>query len=72
MTDAAGHEARLARSCVGSLILHRIDHEPAGCTMAEEHEGCAGIELRHEGDPLDCVTEWNGCNRCGIHLAEDR
>ena len=39
----------------------------AGCTLDDEPDGCAGIELRHEGDPTDCVREWGGCNHCGVH-----
>ena len=51
----------------GSLIVHVIDRTAAGCTLDEEPDGCAGIELRHEGDPTDCVREWGGCNHCGVH-----
>jgi hypothetical protein len=58
-------------SCTGSLIVHLIvhliDRTAADCTLDDEPDGCAGIELRHEGDPTDCVTEWGGCNHCGVH-----
>ena len=54
-------------SCAGSLIVHVIDRTAAGCTLDDEPDGCAGIELRHEGDPTDCVAEWGGCNHCGVH-----
>ena len=53
-------------NCSGGLILH-IDGTRPGCTLDEEPDGCAGIELRHEGDPTDCVREWGGCNHCGVH-----
>jgi hypothetical protein len=49
-------------SCTGSLIVHLVDFTAAGCTLDDEPDGCAGIELRHEGDPTDCVREWGGCN----------
>jgi hypothetical protein len=52
--------------CRGSLILHRVDRLPAGCTEIEDGYECAGLELRHEGDPTDCVTEWGSCGYCGI------
>ena len=54
-------------SCTGSLIVHVVDGTAAGCMLDEEPDGCAGIELRHEGDPIDCVREWGGCNHCGVH-----
>jgi hypothetical protein len=54
-------------SCRGSLIVHLADGTPAGCTRAEDGDECEGIELRHEGDPTDCVTEWGGCIHCGVH-----
>jgi hypothetical protein len=47
-------------SCAGSLIVHVVDRTAAGCTLDDEPDGCAGIELRHEGDPTDCVAEWGG------------
>ena len=54
-------------SCAGSLIVHLIDRAAAGCTLDEEADGCAAIDLRHEGDPTGCVAEWGGCNHCGVH-----
>ena len=54
-------------TCPGSLILHRLDQTVAGCTEDDEPDGCAGHELRHEGDPVDCVDWWGGCNLCGLH-----
>ena len=54
-------------NCAGSLILHRVGGAVAGCTYDDEPEGCAGRDRRHEGDPADCVTEWAGCNTCGVH-----
>jgi hypothetical protein len=47
------------------LVVHVIDRTAAGCTL--DDDGCAGIELRHEGDPTTCVAEWGGCNHCGVH-----
>jgi hypothetical protein len=52
-------------SCRGSLIVH-LDGMPAGCTELEDGYECAGIELRHEGDPTICVAESGRCDRCGI------
>ena len=46
---------------------HLAENLLAGCTYDDEPDGCAGIELRHEGDPTDCLAEWGGCNRCGVH-----
>ena len=54
-------------SCTGSLILHVVVGTAAGCSLDEEPDGCAGVDLRHEGDPTDCVREWDGCNHCGVH-----
>lgn len=58
---------RAVPNCPGGLILHIVGHGIAGCTYDDEPERCAGREARHEGDPTDCVTEWGGCNRCGVH-----
>jgi hypothetical protein len=63
--ETTGREADM--SCPGSLVLHVTSTTTAGCTYDDEPEGCAGIELRHEGDPTDCVREWGGCNECGVH-----
>jgi hypothetical protein len=38
-------------TCRGSLVLPVIGGAVACCTLDDEPEGCAGIELRHEGDP---------------------
>ena len=46
----------VAGSCPGSLVLHRVDQARAGCTMDDEREGCAGIDLRHEGEP-SCLCD---------------
>ena len=54
-------------SCTGSLILHVVVGTAAGCSLDEEPDGCAGVDLRHEGDPTECVREWDGCNHCGVH-----
>jgi hypothetical protein len=49
-------------TCPGSLIVH-ADGTIAGCTEDDEADGCAGGELRHQGDPVHCCV-WTlyGCN----------
>jgi hypothetical protein len=56
-----------AVNCAGGLVLH-VDWTVAGRTEDDELDGCAGLELPHEGGPKRCF-EWyeDGCNRCGIH-----
>ena len=70
MRDHPGHDVgALARAWfVGSLIVHVIYRTAAGCTLDEEPDGRSRIELRHKGDPTDCVAEWGGCNYCGVHF----
>jgi hypothetical protein len=53
-------------SCSGSLIFHR-DGTIAGCSNDDDQDGCAGRELRHEGDPKSCLDWFDGCNYCGVH-----
>jgi hypothetical protein len=55
-------------TCPGGLIFHQADMTIAGCTEDEEHDGCRGTELRHEGTPMMC-TAWYpyACDHCGIH-----
>ncbi len=49
------------------MIVH-ADGTIAGCTEDEEPDGCRGLELRHEGDPVACIVWWpSGCNYCGVH-----
>jgi hypothetical protein len=52
-------------TCSGSLIVHR-DGTVAGCTNDDDSDGCAGRDLRHEGDPTRCVEWFGGCNYCGV------
>jgi hypothetical protein len=52
-------------SCTGSLIFH-VDRTIAGCSL-DESEECAGLEVRHEGDPKRCFEWFGECNVCGIH-----
>jgi hypothetical protein len=53
-------------TCPGSLVLHQ-DGTVAACSEDDESEGCAGRELRHEGDPMACIDWYGGtCNYCGI------
>ena len=41
--------------------------EIARATEDDEIEGCAGRELRHEGDPTTCIAWYGGtCPYCGI------
>jgi hypothetical protein len=47
--------------------VHVIDRTAAGCTLDDKSDGCADIELLHDGDPTDCVADWGGCNHCGVH-----
>ena len=53
-------------TCPGSLIVHR-DGAVAGCTNDDDQDGCAGLELRHEGDPTACIDWFDGGNYCGVH-----
>ena len=49
-------------------IVH-ADGTIAGCNEDDERGGCAGRELRHEGDPIRCwVWSLAGCDYCGIQL----
>jgi hypothetical protein len=52
-------------SCSGSLIVHR-DGTVAGCTNDDDHDGCRGRDLRHEGDPTVCVDWFDGCTYRGV------
>ena len=54
-------------TCPAALIVH-ADGTVAGCTLDEDEDGCRGLELRHEGDPVACIV-WTpyGCNYCGVH-----
>jgi hypothetical protein len=55
-------------SCAGSLIRH-VDGSIAACSNDETGD-CAGLQLRHEGDPIVC-WKWSGrCDKCGIQLAD--
>jgi hypothetical protein len=38
----------------------------AACSLDEDGDGCAGIDLRHQGDPHRCVDWWRDCLDCGI------
>jgi hypothetical protein len=55
-------------TCTGSLILD-VGGVVAGCTLDEldDDDQCPGLELRHEGDPVECLRIFDGCNLCGIH-----
>jgi hypothetical protein len=53
-------------TCPGSLILHR-DGTTAGRTNDDDADGCAGRELRDEGDPTSCLDWFGGCHYCGVH-----
>ena len=53
-------------TCTGGLIRH-ADGTVAGCTNDDDEDGCPGVELRHEGDPIRCIDWWSGCNYCGVH-----
>jgi hypothetical protein len=50
-------------------LIRHLDGTPAGCTLVEDGYECAGLEMRHESDPMTCVAEWGGCNYCGVHVA---
>jgi hypothetical protein len=52
--------------CPVSLIVHR-DGTMAGCTNDDDHDGCPGRELGHEGDPSVGVNWFGGCNYRGVH-----
>ncbi len=57
----------MVATCAGSLIVHR-DESTAGCSEDDERDGCAGRDLRHEGDPIRCLDWWSeGCDYCGVH-----
>jgi hypothetical protein len=53
-------------NCPGSLILH-IDGTRAGCSLDDAEDGCRGLEERDEGDPIQCVDWFDGCNYCSVH-----
>jgi hypothetical protein len=55
-----------ATTCRGGLIRHVGDGSTAACTFDDEVEGCAGRELRHQGEPSTCLAEWGSCSYCGI------
>ena len=55
-------------SCAGSLIVHVIDRTAAGCTLDDEPDGCAGIELRHRGNRAGWPAG-GSCNQCRVHTA---
>jgi hypothetical protein len=45
----------------------RPDGTTAACTNDEDGDGCAGIQLRQEGDPHRCIDWWGErrvCVRC--------
>jgi hypothetical protein len=50
-----------------ALLLQSQTVTPgAACSLDEDGDGCAGLDLRHEGDPHRCV-DWRGdCLYCGI------
>ena len=52
-------------ACSGCLILH-TDDTVAGCTNDDDPEGCAGRDLRHQGDPHRCFEWWDGCAYFGV------
>jgi hypothetical protein len=43
------------------------DGTVAGRTNDDDADGCAGRELRREGDPTSCIDWFDGCNYCGGH-----
>jgi hypothetical protein len=45
-------------------IIH-IDGMVAGCTN-DDMQDCAGLDERHEGDPVVCWRWFSRCGRCGI------
>jgi hypothetical protein len=53
-------------TCRGGLIRHASDGSVAACSFDEEVEGCAGRELRHEGESITCLREWGSCSYCGV------
>ena len=68
ITTALSHArstVRVVGTCSGSLIVH-ADGTIAACTNDEDGDACAGIELRHQGDPHRCVDWWGDCLYCGI------
>ena len=54
------------REAPARLSAFRVAGAAKAAWLAQSRE-CPGLELRHEGDPTTCVTEWGGCNVCGVH-----
>jgi hypothetical protein len=61
--STAGYGQRMA-TCSGGRIAH-TDGTVAGCTNDDDGD-CAGIDERHEGDPVVCWRWFGRCDRCGI------
>jgi hypothetical protein len=53
-------------NCPGGHIVHRSDYTLAGCTELEDGGDCPGLDETHEGDPVQCIDEWDHCDYCGI------
>jgi hypothetical protein len=60
--DAYG---RPVTPCAGSLIVH-TDGTVVSCTNWEAYD-CAGLEVHHEGEPLQCLKYRGRCDRCETH-----
>jgi hypothetical protein len=55
----------MATSWSGRIV--HIDGTVAGCTKDAAGD-CAGLDERHEGDPVVCWAWFGRCDRCGFRL----